>query len=155
MCNSTAANPWDVRRVRFRRTRAYRPPKSTHRSMWCPSRIVLTQAGRSFVSHSFQAVEASASVVGTASVAAAPHFRPLILEERGALVSRKAEAMLANLSGTFAERELTALASHLDLAPKLAAADALPNVPQAKLFTLLVASPPSPLSPAASLSHTN
>ena len=54
MGNSTAANPWDVRRVRFRRTRAYRPPKSAHRSMSCPSRIVLTQAGRSFVSHSFQ-----------------------------------------------------------------------------------------------------
>ena len=44
-------------------------------------------------------------------------FQPLILEERGALISRKAEAVLANLPGTVAERELATLAAQLDWAP--------------------------------------
>ncbi len=44
-------------------------------------------------------------------------FQPLILEERGAPISRKAEAVLANLSGTVAERELAALAPALGFAP--------------------------------------
>jgi len=47
----------------------------------------------------------------------ASDFQPLILEERGALISRKAEAVLANLPGTVAERELAAIAAHLDWAP--------------------------------------
>ena len=43
--------------------------------------------------------------------------RPLILEERGAPISRKAEAVLANLPGTIAERELAALAPALGFVP--------------------------------------
>ena len=43
--------------------------------------------------------------------------RPLILEERGASISRKAEAILANLPGTIAERELAVLAPALGFAP--------------------------------------
>ena len=44
-------------------------------------------------------------------------FQPLILEEPGPLLSRRAEAMLANLPGIVAERELAAIAAHLGLAP--------------------------------------
>jgi RNA 3'-terminal phosphate cyclase (ATP) len=51
--------------------------------------------------------------IGTADA-----FAPLVLDKRGALRSRRAEAVIANLPRQIAERELAVLAQRLDLKPE-------------------------------------
>ena len=52
------------------------------------------------------------------SLEPAAYVRPLIMEARGAEVSREAEAIISNLSGEIAERELRRVGNALDVPPE-------------------------------------